>query len=140
MHLLMYELYTNTDARRDRVYRELILATDLRPTNIVGYAFLVYRKNSVYIQLLEACFKGHGIGSMLLQHCIRRAKESGVSFIELVSLDSGKTLAFYEKHGFERGPYGSRSPVKPTQWQLVDYSDSNDDEKKEGLPKLHLKL
>jgi GNAT superfamily N-acetyltransferase len=139
--ILAREILTNIERRRDRPDRELILATNkIGPTSVAGYAFIEYRKRGVYVHLLEACYKKRGIGSILLDYAIDRAKAAGARFIDLVSVDDPATLRFYESKGFLRGPYGSRSGVKPTNWKQVDYSSSNNDEKKEQLPKLHLIL
>ena len=141
IELLAHELLTNIERRREQPGRELILATNKNgPTSVAGYAFIEYRKRGVYIHLLEACYKKRGIGSVLLDYVIDRAKAAGAKFIDLVSVDDPATLRFYESKGFLRGPYGTRSGVKPTNWKRVDYSSSNNDEKKEQLPKLHLIL
>jgi GNAT superfamily N-acetyltransferase len=141
IEILAREILTNIERRRERPDRELILATNKNgPTSVAGYAFIEYRKRGVYIHLLEACYKKRGIGSVLLDYVIDRAKAAGAKFIDLVSVDDPATLRFYESKGFLRGPYGTRSGVKPTNWKRVDYSSSNNDEKKEQLPKLHLLL
>lgn len=142
IHALTFELYVNADYNRDRMDRELILATNAEgpPKDIAGYAFIVYRRRGVYIQLLEACFKKRGIGSILVKYCIQKSRDAGAQYINLVSLNKPGTLQFYEHHGFVRGPYGSGSQIKPTQWKIVNYSNNDDNEKKEKLPKLHLQL
>jgi GNAT superfamily N-acetyltransferase len=139
--VLDYELYKNVNRYRNRTDRELILATDVHgPNSIAGFMFLKHRKKIMYIHLLEACYEKRGIGSILLKYCIDKAKASGTKYIELVSLKSPATLRFYESKGFVRGPVGAPSRIKPTNWEMVNYSSSNNDEKKEKLPKLHLVL
>ena len=139
--VLDYELYKNVDRRRERQDRELILATDVNgPHSVAGFVFLKHRKRSLYIHLIESCYQKRGIGSILLDYCIERARKRGVKYIELVSLKNPATLRFYESKGFIRGPHGTKSNIKPTDWEMINYSSSNNNEKKEKLPKLHLEL
>lgn len=139
--VLEYELYKNVERLRERPDRELILATDIHgPQSVAGFMFLKHRKKSVYIHVIESCYDKRGIGSILLNYCIQRARNRGATSIELVSLKNPATLRFYESKGFVRGPHGTTSNIKPTNWEMINYSSSNNNEKKEKLPKLHLKL
>jgi GNAT superfamily N-acetyltransferase len=137
--VLMQDLQKNVE--NGRPDRELVLLTSrTNPGAIAGYMYLEHRRRSVYIHLLEACFQKKGIGSILLDYAIDVATDAGKSYVELVSVTDPATIAFYEAKGFLRGPAGTKKFVLPTQWNSVDYSDVDRNEKKEALPKLHLPI
>lgn len=137
--VLLGDLDRNVDQGHPE--RELVILTSRsNPEAIAGYMYLEHRRRSVYIHLLEACFQKKGIGSILLDYAIDTATDTGKSYIELVSVTDPATIRFYESKGFLRGPHGTKKLTLPTQWNSVDYSDVDQNEKKEALPKLHLPI
>lgn len=60
----------------------------------------------LYIRLLvtDRNWKGHGIGTMLLDHARKLARELGISLLRLdcYAGDDGKLVKYYESQGFER--------------------------------------
>lgn len=57
--------------------------------------------------------RGHGIGTALMQECIRRARQSGAGALALHTTDMMKiAMQMYERMGFERMPALDFSPAE----------------------------
>lgn len=74
----------------------------------VGTASLIYEEPGVYelakMAVTESA-KGHGIGNVLMEHCIAEARKLGAKKIILLS-NRGLTpaISLYKKYGFEEIP------------------------------------
>jgi putative acetyltransferase len=54
---------------------------------------------------VDAAYRGKGISKLLIEKCIRQAKQAGASHLHLVSNHQLKeAIALYEKYGFKHTP------------------------------------
>ena len=74
---------------------------------VVGFAFCSYHTwwsgKVMRIEELGVDFRlqRHGIGTMLLEHCLARGREAqGIRSVEVVSPRTAPALDFYRSHGF----------------------------------------
>ncbi|KMQ70948.1 GNAT family N-acetyltransferase [Chryseobacterium koreense] len=76
---------------------------------IVGTASLLHEHGEYELAKMAVTedFKGHGIGNLLMKHCIDQAKKSGIPKLVLISNRSlTPALTMYQKFGFREIPLG----------------------------------
>jgi ribosomal protein S18 acetylase RimI-like enzyme len=72
---------------------------------VCGSAIMAWRKNSsvgrLYSIVIDPAFRGHGMGSQLLQACEDAALNHGCNRVSLeVRVDNKRAMSVYERHGY----------------------------------------
>lgn len=72
---------------------------------------------------LSSSFRNKGYGSLLLQHCIEKAKENGYTKMYIETMPELKTaIAMYQKSGFTflKGPLGNSGHTGCDVWMIKE--------------------
>ena len=86
----------------------LTLAVDRRSNEAVGFSLIrtVADESELLLVAVSPAFQRHGVGTALLEHFMRHAREDAVTRVHLEVRDGNPAIAMYREAGFS--PVGRR--------------------------------